>query len=133
MGERTVNNINNNKQRNNILPCTAISAASRNSRSTSKPAALNSASLAYRQNAHPSHQSTHTADPSVCTHTHTHLHMSRVLVGAAGVGDDVEVALVRPGHNEIIDNPSFLSGEEGQRALGGFERESRAAEYVIIQ
>lgn len=32
--------------RTNILPCTAISAQSRNSRSTSKPAYLNSASLA---------------------------------------------------------------------------------------
>lgn len=45
--------------------------------------------------------------------------MSCVFVGAASVGDDVEVALVCLCHNEVIDDPSFLSGEEGQCALSG--------------
>lgn len=45
--------------------------------------------------------------------------MSRVFVGAASVGDNVEVALVRLCHYEIINNPSFLCGEEGQCTLTG--------------
>lgn len=68
------------------------------------------------------------------THTHTlsllgstplrpytsnsfYLHMSRILVGAARVGDDVEVALVSVCDYEVVNNPSFLIGEEGQGTL----------------
>lgn len=47
----------------------------------------------------------------------THLHASRVFVGAASVGDDVEIALVRPCHDEVIDYSSFVIGEEGQCTL----------------
>lgn len=51
--------------------------------------------------------------------------MSGVFVCAASIGDDVKVALVRLCHNEIINNPSFLCGEEGQSTLrdDGVERE----------
>lgn len=58
--------------------------------------------------------------------------MSRVLVGAAGVGDDIEVALVGLCHYEVINDASFLSGEEGQRPLGGEggERERGVGEHV---
>lgn len=63
-----------------------------------------------------------------------HLHMSRVLVGAAGVGDDVEVALVRLCHYEVINNPSFLGGEEGQRTLkgGGAGRGKRKVNVFLV-
>lgn len=43
--------------------------------------------------------------------------MSWILVGAARVGDDVEVALVSVGDYEVVDNPSFLIREEGQGTL----------------
>ncbi len=63
--------------------------------------------------------------PHLSVHTHTHtvcinLHMSRVFVSAASVGDDIEVALVCLCHYEVIHNPSFLIGEEGQRTLWGW-------------
>lgn len=45
--------------------------------------------------------------------------MSRVLVGTAGVGDDVEVTHVCLCNDEVVDDSSFLIGEEGQRALEG--------------
>lgn len=45
--------------------------------------------------------------------------MSRVFVGAAGVGDHVEVTLVGLCHYEVINDSSFLVGEEGQRTLKG--------------
>lgn len=48
--------------------------------------------------------------------------MNRVLVSTAGIGDNVEVALVRLCHNEVINNPTFLISEEGQCALGGEAR-----------
>lgn len=48
--------------------------------------------------------------------------MNRVLVSTASIGDNVEVALVRLCHNEVINNPTFLISEEGQRALGGEAR-----------
>lgn len=54
--------------------------------------------------------------------------MSRVLVSTAGVGDYVEVALVRLCHNEVINNPTFLISEEGQRALGGEARKRKGNE-----
>lgn len=113
------------KKRNtevNVLPCKAISAASRNSRSTSKPADLNSASLAWRWHTKHTLQVSETAPPTrLSTHTAiwVHLHVSRVLVSAAGVGDDVEVALIRLRHNEVIHDASLLIGEEGQGTLGG--------------
>lgn len=51
--------------------------------------------------------------------------MSRVLVGAASVGDDVEVTLVCLCHYEVINNPSFLGGEEGQCPLMVRKRRER--------
>lgn len=45
--------------------------------------------------------------------------MSGILGGAASVGDDVEVALVGFSHYEVVNNSSFLIGEEGQGTLWG--------------
>lgn len=49
--------------------------------------------------------------------TSVHLHVSRVFVSAAGVGHDVQVALVRLCHDKVVHDPAFLIGEEGQRTL----------------
>lgn len=68
------------------------------------------------------HKHTSDTDSSACLHTLSvciHLHVSRVFVCAASVGDNVEVALVCLCHYEVIVNPSFVIGEEGQRTLKG--------------
>jgi len=54
--------------------------------------------------------------------------MSRVLVGTARIGHNVEVALVCLCHNEVINNSSFLIGKKGQRTLGGEEEERKTCE-----
>lgn len=72
---------------------------------------------------HKTHPSSLWDAPPTRLPTHTtvwiHLHVIWVLVSAASVGDDVEVALVRLCHNEVVHDTSFLIGEEGQRTLEG--------------
>lgn len=56
--------------------------------------------------------------------------MSWILVGAARVGDDVEVALVSVGDYEVVDNPSFLIREEGQGTLSSKRNSHECCEQI---